>query len=162
MSSTIRSISKLALGPRGDPGRLADLALDEGDQLGERGPVPGADVEDGGRVVATEQVGDHPGDVSGVEVVADRGAVAVEDDLLAAFDVMEEGDDRALAPVGLLVLAVEGRAAQDPRPEAGLLTRPADRLLAGEMELSVERAGMGRGVLGDRHPVGLPVHGSSR
>ena len=115
-----------ALGPRGDPGRLADLALDEGDQLGERGPLSGADVEDGGRVVPAEQVGDHPGDVAGVEVVADRGAVAVEDDLLAAFDVMEEGDDRALAPVGLLVLAVEGRAAQDPGPEAGLLTRPAD------------------------------------
>ena len=158
MSSTICSISKPRSGRDAICAGLPTSRSTSSTSSASEVPSPAPTLSTGG-VVATEQIDDHPRDVPGVDVIAHGGAVAVEDDLLAALDVMQEGDDGALAPVGLLVLAVEGRAAQDPGGQPGLLTGPADRLLTREVQLAIERARTGRGILGNRYPVRLPVHG---
>ena len=148
---------EVTLGQLLDLRLAADLPLGEPQQLEQRGALARADVEDLRGVGATEQVGDHAGDVGRVDVVADRRFAAEQADLLAALDSVQEGDDRALTAIRALVLAVDGRAAQDSRAQAVLGAVPLDFLLAEEVQAAVGADRHGGGGLGNRQGIRLAV-----
>ena len=107
-------------------------------------PFAAADV-DHRRAVPPDQRDRRPGDVAGVDVVADRRPAAVEVDRLAVLDPVQEGDDGALAAVRVLVLAVDRGAAQDPRLQPVLAARRQHLVLAVEVEAAVGAEGLRSG-----------------
>ena len=158
VSSTIPRTSNPRCGYEVTLRRLSDLALDQTFQLVQRCTTPGADIEDRRSVIAIQESGQRSRYVSCIDVVADRGSIAVEFDRLAPLDPAQEGHDRALSSFWPLVLAVHGGAAQDASGEAVVSTVSSDFPLAGEVQFAVEGQRPRRLTLAHRQPLGLSIY----